>query len=311
MKRSLTRFLALALTLTLALSTVAAVFAAGAAGDMDADGKHTAADARIVLRIAVGLESAAAYVNSADIDGDGKATAADARIVLRIAVGLEKAADYDRPAPADMPETKAEIADFYKAAVRRVKNGDAGYTKKEWQDLGDLNVTGIGMVDNLIRNVAAGYFRDENSAEPTVNQKGSEEAKVRMNDFTLTDYSKIVSATCEPTADGNYAIALTFAEEDTPHRGSSFLAQVGSVLLWEDIEPELNSISALSEYQNIHVRYTDYTITATLTPDGEFLALRHHCDIAIDIGSATILVVTLRDKTVTMENTVLYTDWTY
>lgn len=311
MKRPFIRFLALTMTLLLALSTVAAVFAAGAAGDMDFDGKYTAGDARTILRIAVGLEKAGAYVNSADIDRDGKATAADARIVLRIAVGLENAADYDRPAPADMPETKAEIADFYKAAVKRVKNGDAGYSKKEWQDLGDLNVTGLGMVDSLIGTVAAQYFHDENSAEATVNGKGSEEAKVRMNDFTLTDYSKIVSATCEPTADGNYKLLLTFAEEDTPHRGSSFLAQVGSVLLWEDIEAELNNLSMLSAYQNIHVRYTNYTITATLTPDGEFLALRHHCDIAIDIGSATILVVTLRDKTVTMENTVLYTDWTY
>ena len=56
-------------------------------GDLDYDGKITAADARKALRIAVELEPADADLRKrADVDCDGKITAADARHILRAAV---------------------------------------------------------------------------------------------------------------------------------------------------------------------------------------------------------------------------------
>lgn len=61
-------------------------------GDADMDGHVTAADARLVLRFAVGLEKPV-YAYSASVahtDGDGQYTAADARKILRVAVGLER-----------------------------------------------------------------------------------------------------------------------------------------------------------------------------------------------------------------------------
>ena len=59
-------------------------------GDLDADGAVTAADARLALRAAVGLEILSEeQKKAADMDGDGEVTAADARKILRAAVGLE------------------------------------------------------------------------------------------------------------------------------------------------------------------------------------------------------------------------------
>ena len=61
-------------------------------GDVDADGKVTASDARLALRCAVGLENYApgsAQFLACDVDGDKKVTASDARLILRAAVGLE------------------------------------------------------------------------------------------------------------------------------------------------------------------------------------------------------------------------------
>lgn len=58
-------------------------------GDVNNDGKITAADARLVLRFSAGLQK---YTTSqrkkADINGDGRITAADARLVLRIAASM-------------------------------------------------------------------------------------------------------------------------------------------------------------------------------------------------------------------------------
>ena len=61
-------------------------------GDVDFDLSVTAADARLALRMAVGLEYVGIYTGpffAADYDCDEVITAADARLILRVAVGLE------------------------------------------------------------------------------------------------------------------------------------------------------------------------------------------------------------------------------
>ena len=59
-------------------------------GDVDGDGDLTAADARLTLRAAVGLEVLDPMQRTrADADSDRYISAADARLILRAAVGLE------------------------------------------------------------------------------------------------------------------------------------------------------------------------------------------------------------------------------
>ena len=59
-------------------------------GDVTGDGDVTAADARLILRAAVGyIEYKGKLFQSADADRDGHISAADARLALRAAVGLE------------------------------------------------------------------------------------------------------------------------------------------------------------------------------------------------------------------------------
>ena len=59
-------------------------------GDVDGDGKISAADARTALRASVGTEKLTAeQMKRTDVDGDGKITASDARDILRKSVGIE------------------------------------------------------------------------------------------------------------------------------------------------------------------------------------------------------------------------------
>lgn len=59
-------------------------------GDLDCDGKITAADARIVLRAAAKLQTLeAAYFSAADVNADGRILANDARKTLLVAAGVE------------------------------------------------------------------------------------------------------------------------------------------------------------------------------------------------------------------------------
>lgn len=59
-------------------------------GDVDGDGKVTAADARTILRAAAQLETLnASQLENADVNNDGEITAADAREALKKSAGLE------------------------------------------------------------------------------------------------------------------------------------------------------------------------------------------------------------------------------
>ena len=61
-----------------------------ATGDVNYDGKLTAADARLILRASAQLEMFTAdQLKLADLTADGKITSADARLALRKSAGLE------------------------------------------------------------------------------------------------------------------------------------------------------------------------------------------------------------------------------
>ena len=97
--------------------------AAAAPGDVNADGAITAADARLCLRQAVGLEAyakgSAAYT-ACDVTFDGGVTAEDARLILRAAVGLETLSG--QPQESKAGETAAVTgADFSKEVLQSDK----------------------------------------------------------------------------------------------------------------------------------------------------------------------------------------------
>lgn len=64
-------------------------------GDVDDNGKVTTADARYVLRAAIGfIHYTGNPLRAADVNRDGKVTTADARLILRDAIGLESLLDF-------------------------------------------------------------------------------------------------------------------------------------------------------------------------------------------------------------------------
>ena len=270
------------------------------------------------LCVTIGATAANAVRLPGDMDRDGQITSADARIVLRIAVKLEDVRDYmDESEIAELPSTetpstKAEILNFYKSAAAGIKNSaKAGYHKKEWQEIGTMNITGLSTVDDAVKNTVAGYVTTKEDAEVMISEKGSEEAKSRFPGFTLTDYSKVASATLTPVG-GNYKITIVMQDEDTPKKSGNFLSQVtNSVIYWEDVEEALKDNEMLKEYGDVHIIYRHFTIEAELTPDGRFVSLNHTAHVDITIGSAKIGFVTIKNKSASMDNYAVYSDFTY
>ena len=210
------------------------------------------------------------------------------------------------------PSTKDEVLDFYKNAVARVRdNAEASYHKKEYQVIGNLNITGIGAVDSAIENVVAGYATKEEDAEDQFSEKGSDDAKRRFPPFTLTDYSKVASAECTE-ANGNYKITIIMQDEDTPKAGTFLKEVTDSVLLWEDIEKEVTTnVKIVKDFNDVHVVYKGYKIEAEITPDGKFVTLDQTAHVDIAIGSAKILIATLKNKSGTLDNYMKLWDFQY
>ena len=101
-------------------------------GDVDMNGKVEAADARLALRKAVGLEELSVEaLLVADMDNDGIVTSADARYILRLAVGLDKPEDYQTPEQDTTQQTPQETPDTNKNPAA---NPDTVYTGKKELD---------------------------------------------------------------------------------------------------------------------------------------------------------------------------------
>ena len=222
------------------------------------------------------------------------------------------AAETPAAASTGKPSTKDEVIDFYKNAVARVRdNAEASYHKKEYQVIGNLNITGIGAVDSAIENVVAGYATKEEDAEDQFSEKGSDDAKHRFPPFTLTDYSKVASAECTE-ANGNYKITIIMQDEDTPKAGTFLKEVTDSVLLWEDIEKEVTTnVKIVKDFSDVHVVYKGYKIEAEIKPNGEFVTLNQTAHVDIAIGSAKILIATLKNKSGTLDNYMKLWDFQY
>ncbi len=209
-----------------------------------------------------------------------------------------------------VPSSKSEIISFYKDAINRISfYGSAGYTKKKWNTFGDLNLTGNSLADNIIKNAVMNRFKTEDTAEELVAQKGTATARNNIPGWPIADNSIVKTASLQ-VQNGNYVITLVMQDADTPMSGSA-LDQVGEILTWDEITDVLDGISVVNEYSDVHVIYKNYTITATVTPEGEILNLRHHSDVDVTIGYAKISVISLNNKSVKLTKDVSFYQFNY
>lgn len=284
-------------------------------GDVNCSGDITAEDARLALRAAVGLEGylpGFAAFTAADWDKDETITAADARFILRAAVGLEPTdPPADPAAPAEPDEQIVALAEKYRAALEKTRALHPGYTTLMWQYVPELHLTGVALVDDRINNEILDRISSADHPEGATYDKNTAEAAKNLPPFTLTDYSRIVSAS-EFEEEGVTTVTLVLAEETDPKGGESFLGQVtNDIIFREDIDREIAAISAIPETPDFHVTYKNLTLTAEILPDGTLRELRHHVDAEIRVNRAKILLVTLSDQLVTMESDIRYFDFTY
>ena len=172
--------------------------------DVDGNGKVETEDARLALRMSVGLDFSTdpKYAHAADVDGDGKITSADARTILRLAILLENFTAEDL---LYMPMTKLEILMYYAKAMSTAYAYNAGYTK----------TTSNTIVASDMCPAAASNFYSTLGKKGASNEtkKFDEKSQAALDNFyvcTLMSDKNIASATCVLGEDGKYKITIKF-----------------------------------------------------------------------------------------------------
>ena len=146
MKKLISLFLAVLLLFCSTVNASALGLLSPKKGDTDLDGKVTAADARQILRTAVGLYTPGILVrNLFDFDGNGKINAEDARLTLRYAVGLDD--------PDKKPPSKENIA---KKVSGKVSETELGRLMQDICGMGSRSV-----IYPAVNKRAADYIADE------------------------------------------------------------------------------------------------------------------------------------------------------
>ena len=174
-----------------------------------------------------------------------------------------------------MPQTKAAVYDFYKAAIKKVQGGAAGHTRKEWQTVDALDIPGGSLVLPIIQS----FVTTEDKAGEAVSAKGSDESKKRIAPCGAP-ITKIKSATCVASGN-NYKVTIVMNEEVNPEKGSNGVAAMSTGILYmEDVvntvkdDPKVNKV-VKSLDEDSKITYKAYTITSVITKDGKFVDLDH------------------------------------
>ena len=215
--------LALVLALACLFGAAAPAFAAQP-GDADGDNAVTPADARLVLRFAIGLEAIdPLYLAYCDMDNDGRITPADARLVLRYSIGLfsedqKPAPQPTEPATQEKPtqpqETKpAEPAKSEK--TRYIENLMAAVSDAEILDNIKIFTQKIGArwysSDNM--ELARGWVRG------ILKYYGFKDDELTNDGFDCNGTTVYNVYTKIPTAVKNPDILLFVAHYDSYHEG--------------------------------------------------------------------------------------------
>lgn len=170
-------------------------------GDLDNDGAITAADARLALRLSVGLEEMTdSLAYAADIDGDKKVTAADARILLRIAVGLE---NYTIDDLMNIPTDKYDVLATYENALKMAAKDNLGYYKTVSNKIVASDICNV----HSAKLLAAAGKNSENQKYQYL--KNNQTAIDGLPKITLQDTALLKNAKCV-AIDGKYQITLKF-----------------------------------------------------------------------------------------------------
>ena len=237
MNRSLRNTISLFCVVFLCLSLTALPAFADTYGDADGDGRVSPADARLVLRCAIGLDELSPNtMYYCDIDGDGYITPADARLVLRLAIGLP----VDNVPGGAQPQQQEQKPEQTKSTKTQYMEKLIGMVSMaELQDNFQLFTDKVGSrwYESEGMNQGRGWVRG------ILYYNGFEESEIVQDQFdckgekAFNIYTKITTAVPDPD------IILFVAHYDSYHTGAGAVDNASGVCTVLEIARILKSLN--------------------------------------------------------------------
>lgn len=326
------------LVFILILSIVASVFSIGITtnaasalwGDADGDGKVTPTDARIVLRVAAGIEDnlSAEAKKLCDVNEDGYITLFDARKILRSAAGLinlQPTGAFNGFSGGGIFETKDELVTYFNKNINRIKDEQFGFTKTsdvelkefEFKESAFLGITSEN-TDDLIKRVfdTVGSSKEEDlyvvQGTSSVNKINVEGQKYVSALLTSDVYG--AKATYDANRQ-NGVITITIAIPDSEKSDvpdSAYSKVFNAENLVGATDKTLNSIlTGITDGSEV-VNYKNAVLTAEFDVNtNEVLQYSLTYDTEVYIDKAQNGLFTLKGVSYKTTNTIDYIDFTH
>ena len=209
-----------------------------------------------------------------------------------------------------LEQSPIEVAPLksYQMAIDKItQDGAAGYDKKAWQSIegnglelaaeSSLVNSLLGALKGTLTDLIKGFMTAEADATTDTSEKGSEQAMDRMPLSNCTE-QYVQSATATKVGD-NYKVVIVMRTQQNPKKSDTDGLRVMSkdILYMEDVEDTIKNDATVSkvvtELKVGTIDYVDYTITAVMTPDLQFVSIDHDCvaDLNATIDTAIAGVV--------------------
>lgn len=211
--------------------------------------------------------------------------------------------DYIAEETIDMPSdydniitdiTSKKALSMYQKAVKDIsEKGVAGYSKKSWQTLDSINITGSSVLQSSFKSLLEGFLTTEEDTEVKVFEKGSEES---MKYMPLSNCSEeAVKSVTVKESGSNMLITIVMKDQLNPTKTDTDGLNVMSndILYMEDVYDVIENDSAVSsvikKVNRADVTYKGYTIKATMTKDGKLVSIEHYgpADIVAEMNTIT------------------------
>lgn len=182
---------------------------------------------------------------------------------------------------------KNPLAAYQKAAKEIHDKGVAGYTKKSWQSInGNVTLTDLPALSGTISTIISSFLTAEADATANVYAKGSADAKNNMPVSNCT--STYIRSVIWKKSGSNYIVEIILADQINPAKTEvQGIKLMSCDLIYRDdfansILNDKTNNTVINSFSKGNFNYKNYKITATLTPAGKFVDIKHYSDVFVD-----------------------------
>lgn len=268
------KIISLVLAMALVVMTFPMVAFAAEMGDVNADGKISAVDARLVLQVVAGLQKEADLKNpdGADVNGDNKISAVDARVILQKVAGLNpETPDTEKPSDSAI----AQYVAVFNAESAKAAKGTYNWTRNcEFsKDIDVGNATAV--LNNMINKVDANA--DLNSVVGSFLGVGdSKGTQANAGKYAIIAMSLTEDDVESYTVDAEQITLLLKNSKNPTAGGNTPFNHVSNDFVTEaDVKNAIaDSVGTMISVNSCSFNYNNVKVTARVGSDGKPVSLK-------------------------------------